>query len=185
MGRDYWDVQRAKQQREMREQKAAIKAFSPGYLSGFVPYMINGTLSIGPGVANVYGREIEVSEYTQISDALISADLEQQATYYLYITNSGEYIVDARPPQYSGEYFGWYHPIAAARMLHRIGRNSQGGLYAFKEEQEAVGFTSIILQPKVITQDITIPADYNGLSVGPVEIADGVTVTVDGIWVIV
>ena len=36
-----------------------------------------------------------------------------------------------------------------------------------------------------IAEDVTIPADTNGLSAGPITIADGFTVTQLGEWVIV
>ena len=36
-----------------------------------------------------------------------------------------------------------------------------------------------------IAEDVTIPADTNGLSAGPIEIADGFTVTQLGEWTIV
>jgi hypothetical protein len=36
-----------------------------------------------------------------------------------------------------------------------------------------------------ITEDVTIPADTNGLSAGPITIADGFTVTQLGEWTIV
>ena len=36
-----------------------------------------------------------------------------------------------------------------------------------------------------ISEDVTIPADTNGLSSGPITIADGNTITVNGEWAIV
>ena len=36
-----------------------------------------------------------------------------------------------------------------------------------------------------ISEDVTIPADTNGLSSGPITIADGKTITVNGEWAIV
>ena len=36
-----------------------------------------------------------------------------------------------------------------------------------------------------ISEDVTIPADTNGLSSGPITIADGHTITVNGEWAIV
>ena len=36
-----------------------------------------------------------------------------------------------------------------------------------------------------ISEDVTIPSDTNGLSSGPVTIADGNTITVNGEWAIV
>ena len=36
-----------------------------------------------------------------------------------------------------------------------------------------------------ISEDVTIPSDTNGLSSGPVTIADGHTITVNGEWAIV
>ena len=36
-----------------------------------------------------------------------------------------------------------------------------------------------------ISEDVTIPSDTNGLSLGPITIADGNTITVNGEWAIV
>ena len=36
-----------------------------------------------------------------------------------------------------------------------------------------------------ISEDVTIPSDTNGLSSGPITIADGNTITVNGEWAIV
>ena len=36
-----------------------------------------------------------------------------------------------------------------------------------------------------ISEDVTIPSDSNGLSSGPITIADGNTITVNGEWAIV
>tara|TARA_B100000214_G_C23865714_1_gene580160 strand:+ start:584 stop:820 length:237 start_codon:yes stop_codon:yes gene_type:complete len=36
-----------------------------------------------------------------------------------------------------------------------------------------------------ISENVTIPADTNGLSSGPITIADGYTITVNGEWAIV
>ena len=36
-----------------------------------------------------------------------------------------------------------------------------------------------------IAEDVTIPSDTNGLSSGPITIADGSTITVNGEWAIV
>jgi hypothetical protein len=36
-----------------------------------------------------------------------------------------------------------------------------------------------------IAEDVTIPSDTNGLSSGPITIADGNTITVNGEWAIV
>ena len=36
-----------------------------------------------------------------------------------------------------------------------------------------------------IAEDVTIPSDTNGLSSGPITIADGKTITVNGEWAIV
>ena len=36
-----------------------------------------------------------------------------------------------------------------------------------------------------ISEDVTIPSDTNGLSSGPITIADGSTITVNGEWAIV
>ena len=36
-----------------------------------------------------------------------------------------------------------------------------------------------------ISEDVTIPSDTNGLSSGPITIADGKTITVNGEWAIV
>tara|TARA_S200000501_G_scaffold353238_1_gene372874 strand:- start:113 stop:349 length:237 start_codon:yes stop_codon:yes gene_type:complete len=38
---------------------------------------------------------------------------------------------------------------------------------------------------ETISEDVTIPADTNGLSSGPITIADGNTITVNGEWAIV
>jgi hypothetical protein len=38
---------------------------------------------------------------------------------------------------------------------------------------------------QTISEDITIPSDTNGVSAGPITIADGYTVTVNGYWSIV
>ena len=36
-----------------------------------------------------------------------------------------------------------------------------------------------------IAEDVTIPSDTNGLSSGPITIADGSTITINGEWAIV
>lgn len=38
---------------------------------------------------------------------------------------------------------------------------------------------------KIITEDKTLDGDRNYMSIGPIEVADGVTITVDGDWTIV
>ena len=50
----------------------------------------------------------------------------------------------------------------------------------------SLGAASIIrTNALTISEDITIPATSNGMSAGPITIADGYTVTVNGTWSIV
>jgi hypothetical protein len=61
----------------------------------------------------------------------------------------------------------------------------------YEDEAQAVyaggGTGAIYLSSQNITVDTTIPANYNGMSAGPIIVADGITVTVaDGSrWVVV
>ena len=50
----------------------------------------------------------------------------------------------------------------------------------------SLGTASIIrTNANTISENITIPANTNGMSAGPITIADGYTVTVNGTWSIV
>jgi hypothetical protein len=50
----------------------------------------------------------------------------------------------------------------------------------------ALGTSHVIrTNAQTISENITIPSTTNGMSAGPIEIADGYTVTVDGNWSIV
>ena len=50
----------------------------------------------------------------------------------------------------------------------------------------SLGTASIIrTNANTISENITIPANTNGMSAGPITIADGFTVTVNGTWSIV
>jgi hypothetical protein len=61
-----------------------------------------------------------------------------------------------------------------------------GGPIAGKIEFPYLGTNSMIrTNATTISENIVIPADTNGMSSGPVIIADGFTVTVNGDWSIV
>ena len=50
----------------------------------------------------------------------------------------------------------------------------------------SLGTNSIIrTNAQTISEDITIPSDTNGMSIGDITIADGYTVTVNGRWVVI
>ena len=50
----------------------------------------------------------------------------------------------------------------------------------------SLGTSSVIrTNAQTISEDITIPSTSNGMSAGPITIADGYTVTVNGNWSIV
>ena len=49
---------------------------------------------------------------------------------------------------------------------------------AYASMAQAATDTPIRLNPRFITAAFTVPAAYNGASVGPISISDGVTVTI-------
>jgi hypothetical protein len=50
----------------------------------------------------------------------------------------------------------------------------------------SLGTSSVIrTNAQTISEDITIPSTSNGMSAGPITIADGYTVTVNGNWAII
>lgn len=50
----------------------------------------------------------------------------------------------------------------------------------------SLGTDSVIrTNANTISEDITIPANTNGMTAGPVSIADGYTITVEGTWSII
>ena len=50
----------------------------------------------------------------------------------------------------------------------------------------SLGTSSVIrTNAQTISEDITIPSSSNGMSAGPITIADGYTVTVNGNWSVV
>lgn len=67
----------------------------------------------------------------------------------------------------------------AAQQARTAAEAAEAGALGAQSAVEAAGVNPPIrLNPNVIAADFTVPANYNALSVGPMRIADGVTVSI-------
>lgn len=105
------------------ENTAAVSGLPPGYIEGFRPTLQNNlTVEIGGGITTVNGIRVDRTAYVLRRADWVEAYTggSEGFTYYVYLTDAGEYKVSIIKPSYSGTQFYYAHPVQNWRVILRL-----------------------------------------------------------------
>jgi len=127
-----------------------------GYGQGFkVTWTAPGTVTVGPGAANVSGIQVAIDQDTVISESMWLVVRNENTHYYIYLMRDGNFEVDTTAPVLStNNDFYNYHPITGGRFIGRFFTDSN------KDTVFATTGTKSVPEVWVSASTFTDIADY-------------------------
>ena len=120
------DIEDAKRKYALSLLGDSISGLPPGYIAGFELTLSGGNITIGPGIANIFGMQVARSTSTQITDDMWGVPRLKGKYYYIYISKWNEFYIDQLAPSVLSGAYGYYHPSTNYRYLGKLYNNSYG-----------------------------------------------------------
>lgn len=98
------------------EGQAAVAGLPPLYMEGFEPSITDGRLTVAAGEASVDGQRVEIDE-TLITESHYLVNRIGSFSYYVYLTKSGELVVDIQAPRVNEDTRVLSHPQLDHRYI--------------------------------------------------------------------
>jgi hypothetical protein len=122
VSRDWRSIDAARQKKTVVATEDAVQNLPPGYIAGFNCTLSSGKATVGPGVAVVKGKRVDMPSTLITEDhfPVSKTGLGTGVYYYVYLTTESTYWVTTQTPVWSDEWFYDAHPTESHRVVARL-----------------------------------------------------------------